>query len=93
MQQTRSAPMPSRSNEHHTLYISDLPTGIEMDVLYRVFGNLAGLEELRPVLERGVAFAQFESIAAASAALDNLIANRMLAKAIDERVRVTYANR
>ena len=85
--------LPSRSNEHHTLYVSELPTSIDMDVLYRVFGNLSGLEELRPVLERGVAFAQFESIAAASGALDKLLADRMLAKAIDERVRVTYANR
>ena len=89
----RGGPLPSRSNEHHTLYVSELPTSIDMDVLYRVFGNLAGLEELRPVLERGVAFAQFDSVAAASTALDKLLADRMLSKAIDDRVRVTYANR
>ena len=41
---------------HHTLFISELPANVNPQLLWQVLGNYRGLEEIRPVVERGVSF-------------------------------------
>ena len=59
-----------------------------------MLGNYRGLEEIRPVVERGVSFVQFESIAAASTALERLTSEKTLNDVFkSDKVRITYANK
>ncbi len=63
--------LPSR-----TLLVQGLPTTLAAaalsDVLRSLFGQFAGLTEVRPVAQRGLAFVEFASEAAASPALQGL---------------------
>ena len=82
------------SSLHHTLFVSDLPVRFDVRLLRDVLGHFRGLEEIRPVVERGVAFVQFTSIPAASAALDRINEDHDLQAAFEsDKIKVSYANK
>ena len=82
------------SSLHHTLFVSDLPVNFDVRLLRDFFGHYRGLEEIRPVVVKGVAFVQFTSIPAASAALDRIKEDRDLQDTFEtDKIKVSYANK
>ncbi len=68
--------MPLLMVPSRTLLVQGLPTtltaGALSDVLKSLFGQFAGLQEVRPVAQRGLAFVEFATEAAAAPALQGL---------------------
>jgi RNA recognition motif-containing protein len=82
--------MPSR-----TLLVQGLPTGSTAEALSAtlrsLFGQYAGLAEVRPVAQRGLAFIDFSSEAAAAPALQGLHNFRLSSEAGGGVLAVSFA--
>jgi U2 small nuclear ribonucleoprotein B'' len=75
--------LPSR-----VLLVQGIPQGITADAIKGVFGQFAGLVGVRPVLERGIAFVDYDSEASATPALQGLNNFRISPEAV---LSVSYA--
>lgn len=74
--------LPSR-----VLLVQGLPAGTTGEAIRGLFGQYAGLTDVRPVVERGLAFVEFDSEAAAAPALHGLNNFRLAPDAV---LSVTY---
>ena len=70
-----------------------MPHDINPYILHEIFGRFEPFKEIRKILERGVAFVEYENEVIANQVLDKVKKSKILFELINDRVRINFANK